>query len=169
LSFYIAKVVFINNDSADIVWLLTMRVSAITISSIMLISAVNFEELILYLMQHLRLPVIIGYPCLSAINALANFKQEYTRIKSAYLMRYGKVSYSLLIFYPMLISATRYALQNGLSMEARGLNKTKTFIHRTSSLKLIDLVVIVFNIIILLEIKDAWHFVIINMRYLCQI
>lgn len=152
LSFYLATSVFATKDSLDLAISLTARVSAITISSIMLVSAVDFEELLLFLMQNFRLPVVIGYPFLSAVNALKNLKNEYIRIKNAYLIRYGANKYSIAILYPMLISATRYAYHNGLSMECRGLNSNKTYIHKTKKITYIDVWIIGINIVFLISV-----------------
>lgn len=152
VSFYLATNVFAINSSLDLAISLTARVSAITISSIMLVSAVDFEELLLFLMQHLWLPVVVGYPFLSAVNALKNLKNEYIRIKNAYLIRYGARKYSIAVLYPMLISATRYAYHNGLSMECRGLNSNKTYIHKAEKFTYIDVLIISINIVFLITV-----------------
>jgi energy-coupling factor transporter transmembrane protein EcfT len=154
LSFYLATNVFAVNSSLDLAISLTARVSAITISSIMLVSAVDFEELLLFLMQYLRLPAVVGYPFLSAVNALKNLKNEYIRIKNAYLIRYGARKYTIAILYPMLISATRYAYHNGLSMECRGLNRNKTYIHKVDKWSYLDTLIIIINIVILISVVE---------------
>lgn len=154
LSLYWANVIFNVATSGDLALLLSVRIVAITVSSVMFASAINFEELLLYLMQHLRLPVVLGYSLLAAINAITNLKDEYNRIKNAHLMRYAsklKV-YSPSILYPMLISASRYAFYTGLSMECRGLNSNKSFIHKTIPLTYKDTMIVAINIIIILVV-----------------
>ncbi len=126
-----------------------MRMFAISVSSILFFSVINFETLILYCMQKLKLPVILGYPLISAVNTFKNFKEEFMRINNAYLMRYGKRFVSFKIIYPLLISATRYAFHNGLSMECRGLNKNKTYVIPPMNWQIKDTVYILVNITIL--------------------
>ncbi|MFN8770219.1 MAG: energy-coupling factor transporter transmembrane component T [Neisseriaceae bacterium] len=150
LSFYLAANFFTTNSPSNLSILLTARVAAITISSIMFVSSIDFEELFLFLMQNLRFPVMFGYSFLSAINSLRNLKNEYTRINNAYLMRFGRKNYSISILYPMLISAARYAYYNGLSMECRGLNQNKTYIHKATKFSYIDLITITMNIILII-------------------
>ena len=128
---------------------LVLRMLAISISSILLFAAINFEELILYFMQRCRLPVILGYPLISAINTFKNFKDEYIRVNNAYLMRYAKRFTSYKIIYPLLISATRYAFSNGLSMQCRGLNKDKTFVTQVICWQIKDSIYILINVIII--------------------
>jgi hypothetical protein len=108
---------------------LISRNYALVISAVIFINTVNFEELIMYFMQAWRLPVTLGYPLLSTVNAFHNIRQELTRIQNAQLMRYGCKKFSLRICYPMLVSISRYAFYNGLSMTCRGLNRQKTFIQ----------------------------------------
>ena len=132
VSLYIAWALFTSDNNLDLITHLISRTATLTISSIMFASAIDFEELIFYFMQRLKLTVAIGYPLLSAVNAFKNFKDEYHRIANASLMRYGDRRAALKILYPMLISATRYAFHNGLSMECRGLNNNKTFIHQVT-------------------------------------
>ena len=147
LSFYVAGVFFVKANSLKITEILIIRTLALSISGVLLMVAIDFEELILYFMQKFKLPPILGYPLLSAVNAFKNLKEEYLRINNAYLMRYGRRAVTIKIIFPLLLSATRYAFHNGLSMECRGLNKNKTFIHRAQSWQLNDSIIIVCNIL----------------------
>lgn len=150
LSFYIAGFIYSKTAPHDIAAILTVRISAITISSIMLVMAVDFEELILFFMQKLKLPVFVGYPLLSAINSLSEIKKDFQQINTAYYMRYQKRLNFIKTLFPLLISAVRHAHFNGLSMECRGLNHHKTFIHKAESYKLVDIWFIGLNIFALL-------------------
>ncbi len=152
LSFYVAGIFFVKVNALEVTEVLIIRTLALSISGVLFMVAIDFEELILYFMQKLKLPTIMGYPLLSAVNAFRNLKDEYFRINNAYLMRYGKRAITIKIIFPMLLSATRYAFHNGLSMECRGLNKNKTFIHQVTAWHLKDSIIITFNILVVVVV-----------------
>jgi len=150
LSFYIASFIYHADNSPatqNLARLLTIRLSAITITSLMFTSAINFEELILFFMQKLRLSVVMGYAILSAINALASIKQEYIRISLVYRMRFSRRVYLLPILLPLVIGAVRHAYYKGLSLECRGLNTQKTFIHQAQSFTWVDSAWLIINVV----------------------
>jgi energy-coupling factor transporter transmembrane protein EcfT len=135
---------------------LVSRMYVLVISSAVMFSAINFEQLILYAMQRLHLPVMIGYALLSAINALKHFEVEAMRIRNAYLMRFASKRLSITMLYPLLVSAARYAFHQGVSMENRGLNANKTFVRQVQSWGTTDTLVIILNIITILFILFLW-------------
>ncbi|MFN7094919.1 MAG: hypothetical protein ACK4M7_06110, partial [Burkholderiales bacterium] len=123
LALYLSSLFFLSRHQDMLALSLISRNYALVISAVIFINTVDFEELIMYFMQAWRLPVTLGYPLLSTVNAFHNIRQELTRIQNAQLMRYGCKKFSLRICYPMLVSISRYAFYNGLSMTCRGLNR----------------------------------------------
>lgn len=129
---------------------LVSRMYVLVISSVIVLRAIDFEHLVLYCMQRLYLPVMIGYPLLSAINALKYFEVEALRIRNAYLMRFASKKLSILMLYSLLVSAARHAFHQGISMESRGLNANKTFVRQSKLWSKIDTMVLSLNIMVLL-------------------
>jgi hypothetical protein len=150
LSFYLASFIYVGvhaQSTHNLATLLTVRLSAISITSLMFTSAIDFEELLLFSMQKLKLSVLIAYPLLSAINALASIKSEYQRIQLVYQMRFNRKIYILPMIFPLIISAVRYAYYNGLSLECRGLNHHKTFIHAVKPFTWVDVIWLLLNML----------------------
>lgn len=102
------------------------------------IVSLDFEEIIFFLLQKKFIGVKIGYSLLAILNSFVFMKEEYQRIQIAYMMRYGKKSYNLLVLFTLLVSASRYANNISLSLHSRGLNDKKTYIGHRFVINLFD-------------------------------
>ncbi len=138
----------IYEDSIKEALFLAIRSSSISIISFAYVIAIDFEKMVNELMQNFRFPVIFGYALLSTVNAFVFMKKEFIKIKTAYEMRFLKSYYSPKILLPLLVSASRYAYQAGLSLESRGLNKNKTF-YKDYHLSIVNYILLLFHSVVL--------------------
>lgn len=144
------KPAYVTKDESYLLGLeLVSRMYVLFIAPLLAFIVIDFEGLILYCMQRLNLPVVLGYSILSAINAFKYFSVEIERIRYAFLMRYAKKKINIFVLYSFLVSATRYAFHQGISMESRGLNPKKTFVHQVRLWRKLDTLVILGNLFIL--------------------
>lgn len=143
-SYFFVKTTF----DTSVIRLFSRNVS-LTLTTVMISSAIDFEQLLLYLMQRRVLPVKLGYPLLAMMNSLSFLLAEFKRIKDAYLMRFGSKKYSIRMLYPVLVSAARYAFVAGISLESRGLNQHKTYVRPVRSFKLSETIYLITNIMFL--------------------
>lgn len=141
---------FVMSEILDIPLTLALRTFCIAWVSFIFIIHINFTNSILYAMQCLKLPIKIGYALLAMINAMTHIKQEFSRIHIAQKMRGISSLNPLHILYPLMISASKYAYVCGISLEARGLNPHKTFIHQTKKWHLLDSLILLLNILLIL-------------------
>ena len=128
---------------------LSVRTFALSFISFSYLIGIEYDKLVLSMMQNLKLPVSVGYSLLSTFNAFYHMKSEFIRIKQAYMMRFKKKKPSLLLLFPMIVSAARYAYYAGLSLESRGLNKHKTYIIQIEITKR-DFIFLAINLIIII-------------------
>ncbi len=126
---------------------LTIRTFALSFISFAFLIALKYDRFINSLMQIFKLPVSIGYSLLATFNAFYHLKNEFVRIRDVYRMRFGKRKNPLLLFFPIMVSAARYAYYAGLSLQSRGLNPQKTF-YKKESMKKIDFVILFVNLLI---------------------
>lgn len=89
--------------------------------------AIDFTKVILYLMVHKGLRLFWGYPMLLAINSIAQFKEEFERIKINARFRDLPFKDQFFVFFPLLIFAIRHSQRGALSLVTRGLNHQKSF------------------------------------------
>ncbi|MBN1948427.1 MAG: hypothetical protein JW784_01660 [Candidatus Cloacimonetes bacterium] len=108
---------------------LTVRAGCLAFLSFSFLLAVHYDRLVLSLLQNFHLSPAVGYALLITFNALSYMREEYSRIRLAYLMRFRKRIFPLNLIFPILVSATRYAHFAGLSLECRGLNREKTYLE----------------------------------------
>ncbi len=141
---------FINTNkyALELALFLTVRTFSLSFISFSYLVALEYDNFIVSLMQNMRLPVTVGYSLLVTFNAFYHLKDEFVRIKNAYMMRFGKKRNALLLFFPMIVSAARYAYYAGLSLESRGLNKNKTYL-KNMKLQKKDFIIIIINFFIL--------------------
>ncbi|RLC50678.1 MAG: hypothetical protein DRZ79_04015 [Candidatus Cloacimonadota bacterium] len=125
---------------------LVSRTFCLSMISFLFLLSIRYDALVFALMQNLKLPVSIGYSLLATFNAFAHLKEEFSRIRLAYKMRFLKKVFPLKLLMPMLVSASRFAYSAGLSMESRGLNKQKTFLELVRWRKS-DIIIIIANFI----------------------
>ena len=130
---------------------LSVRTFTLSFISFSYLIGIQYDKLVLSMMQNLKLPVSVGYSLLSTFNAFYHMKSEFIRIKQAYMMRFKKKKPSLLLLFPMIVSAARYAYYAGLSLESRGLNKDKTYIIQIKITKR-DFIFLAVNLMIIVLI-----------------
>ena len=135
--------------------LLIYRIYLITISSLVFIFCVDFEELIYYCMQQLKLPLNIAYALLIAVHAINYFKKELWRIKIAHLMRFHNNKFTLKILKTLLVSAAVYANNHAISLSGRGIVKNKTFLRTHNVITIGNIIFIIINILLLLFV---WYY-----------
>jgi len=142
----------------DTAILLTVRSFCLTVISFIFLLAINSDALVFSLMQNLKLPVSIGYALLSTFNAFIYMKEEFSRIRLAYRMRFQKQIFPLKLLIPILVSASRYAHYAGLSLESKGLHNKKTYteIHKWTKLDWLILVVNIFQVVILIYLFEVF-------------
>jgi len=130
---------------------LTVRTFVLSFISVSYLLGIDYDDFVYSLMQNLKLPVSIGFALLATFNAFSFMRQEFQRIRLAYKMRFQKRKMPLLLIFPVLVSAGRYAYYAGLSMESRGLRSERTYL-RKQSFSITDLFLVVVNLLVLLII-----------------
>ncbi|MBN1969523.1 MAG: hypothetical protein JXR48_09735 [Candidatus Delongbacteria bacterium] len=135
---------------------LSTRSFTISFISFSYIIHIDHEKLILSMMQNLKLPINLGYSLLIMFNSFYNLKDDYARIRSAYLIKTGKKIPLVKTLIPLLVNAARFAQNAGLSLEVKNLRKDKTFIHMTS-FKNIDYIAIGLTISNILTVYSVYH------------
>lgn len=143
---YISAILFKLDNKVEVVGYIVSRIAALSIGSYLFITSLNFEELIIYLMQVNCLPITLGYAILGGINSLNNISSEFNKIKQVASMRYSGYKVFFKVLYPLLVSTIRHAMQVGITLEARGLNKNKTFLYQARSWHKFDTFITVANI-----------------------
>lgn len=146
LTTYISTWLFHIDNRLSLTCYLVSRVVALSISSYLFIIGIDFEELIIYLMQYAKLPVTLGYAMLGAINAITNLVDEFKRIKQANLIRYAKTRGVIHMLYPLLVGSVRYALQLSIALESRGLTNDKSYLYIAKAFTKRDLLILIGNI-----------------------
>ncbi len=119
-----------NKYSLHLAIFLVIRTLSLSLISFSYMICLEYDKLIVSLIQNFKLPVTVGYSLLVTFNAFFHLKEEYFRIKNAYLMRFSKRKITFLLLFPIIVSAARYAYYAGLSLESRGLNGNKTFLEK---------------------------------------
>jgi energy-coupling factor transport system permease protein len=127
---------------------LTVRTFVLSFISVSYLLGIDYDDFVYSLMQNLKLPVTIGFALLATFNAFTFMRQEFQRIRLAYKMRFQKKKLPLLLIFPVLVSAGRYAYYAGLSMESRGLQAKRTYLQE-NKFSLWDIVIIVTNLVLL--------------------
>ncbi|HCX72221.1 MAG TPA: hypothetical protein DHM37_00725 [Candidatus Cloacimonas sp.] len=127
---------------------LTVRTFVLSFISVSYLLGIDYDDFVYSLMQNLKLPVSIGFALLATFNAFSFMRQEFQRIRLAYKMRFQKKKLSLLLIFPVLVSAGRYAYYAGLSMESRGLQAERTYL-RKHKFTFWDTVLILSNLVLL--------------------
>lgn len=133
---------------------LTVRTFVLSFISVSYLLGIEYDDFVYSLMQNLKLPVSIGFALLATFNAFSFMHKEFQRIKLAYKMRFQKKILSLLLVFPVLVSAGRYAYYAGLSMESRGLQRDRTYLRklkfnkRDFSLVIVNILLVIFIIYI---------------------
>lgn len=122
----------------DIAYYLTLRTFCLAFVSFTFSIHTPYQMLINYLMQKKLLSVRIGYSLLAVFNSFHHLGDEFKRVQLAYKMRYHKRFLSPRVIITLLTVAARYAHNLSISMHSRGLNNKKTFIEKTTALKLYD-------------------------------
>ncbi len=107
---------------------LTVRSFCMSMISLTYVTSIQYNKLVVSLMQNFKLHTHIGYSLLAAFNAFYHLKDEYKRIRLINKQRFGKKTKSIKLIFPLLVSAGRYSSQAGLSLSSRGLNQDKTFL-----------------------------------------
>lgn len=158
IAIVVTSYLFVKTSFDTLAIRLFSRNVSITLTTVMISSAIDFEQLLLYLMQRKVLPVKLGYPLLAMMNSLSFLLDEFKRIKDTYLMRFGRKKYSIRILYPVLVSAARYAFDAGISLESRGLNQNKTYVRLVQSFKLSETVYLITNIMFLTAIFVLFNY-----------
>ncbi len=125
---------------------LAVRSFSLSFISFSFATVIDFRKLVYGLMQILKLPVNIGYPLLSLFDTFSLFRDDFYRIRTASLIRFGKKGNLFFQLIPILVSAARHSYYLGLSMHTRGLNKDKTFLYQ-SRINVIDIIFVIANLI----------------------
>jgi energy-coupling factor transporter transmembrane protein EcfT len=107
---------------------LASRSFSLSFVSFIFILCIKPTEFVFSLMQNWNLSVVIGYPIMVTFIAFEKLQIEFQRIRLANYMRFHKKIPLISMLIPLLVSASRYAYQTGLSLESRGLHPNKTFI-----------------------------------------
>lgn len=152
LTYYITASIFSSKLTIYQIIEMSTRIIAITLTSIVSVLQVNFEDLLHYLMRKYKLPVSLGYSLITAINAINHLINEFNQLKLAYQIRYAKNINYLKIIPNLFINAAKFAYYNGISLSSRNLHPNKTYIRPLLELKIIDYIIIAINFITILSI-----------------
>ena len=135
---------------------LTIRALALSFISFSYLTAINYDKLIYSLIQNIHLPVEWGYALLAAFNSVGKMRDDFLHIRQSALMRFSRPPSFFFYLIPLLVSATRYSQQTALSMQTRGLNKSKTFIIN-QHLNIIDIIILSINVIAIILIINIFN------------
>jgi energy-coupling factor transporter transmembrane protein EcfT len=138
--------VAVRRKALDNAVFITARTFILSVTSFIFLLGINFENLVTSLMQNLRLNPVIGFSILAAVNAFKYMKDEFVRIQTAYRMRSQNGKFFIFLFFPLMVSASRYAFYAALSMESRGLSEKRTFL-KDLKWKTRDTIYLLFNIL----------------------
>lgn len=139
LSYYLSSYIF--NVVQYEINLLIIRLASLSLISFIYVIHMPHDRLINEIMQRKILPIAICFAILATFNAFIYLKDEYNKIQLAYKMRFGKRNISPRMILPLLVSAARYAHHLSISMYSRGLNDKRSFYHKKTPFKLIDLLI----------------------------
>lgn len=107
--------------------ILSARLFLLVLCSMSTARVINYTKVILYLIIHLGLKVIWGYPVMIALNSILLFKEEYEKIKLNGRLRNLSFMQKLGLLFPLLVFAIRHSQRGSLSLVTRGLNPSKSF------------------------------------------
>lgn len=116
---------------------------------------IDFSYLVYYAMQHMKLPVKIGYPILCAVNSLSNIILDYKNIKRNHQMKNKQNIISIL--YVLLIFTIKKAVDKGVVLQLYRLNNDKLFIIRMPKWERLNSRIIIANTLIMLAILIILH------------
>lgn len=88
---------------------------------------VDYTKILMNLMQRKKLPLLLGYPIILALNSLVLLKEEMNRIKMISIHRKLPLSTRIFPFFPLLVFAIRHSQRGALALVTRGLNENKSF------------------------------------------
>lgn len=101
-------------------------VSSISVCSSVII---DYNKLLMFLMQKGYLKTILGYPLLIAINSIGQIKAEFDRINIMAKLRRITGLDRVLILIPLLVFAIRHSQRGAMALVTRGLNQEKSYYH----------------------------------------
>jgi energy-coupling factor transporter transmembrane protein EcfT len=108
-----------------------VRIGTIASLSIGSMYAINYEKILIHLMQSKKIPAKLGYPILLAFNSIGLFKSELEKIRINARFRRIPLKDRFNLFFPLLVFAIRHAERGAMSLITRGLNENKEYFFDT--------------------------------------
>ncbi len=101
-------------------------VSTLSVSSL---TVIHGEVILLYLAQQKKLPVLLIYPLLFSLSAMALFKQKFDLYRLNHRLRESKGWVLPKMLFQFLVFTLRFSESGALSLIARGLSENKLYYY----------------------------------------
>jgi hypothetical protein len=88
---------------------------------------VDYTKILMSFMQRKKIPLLLGYPIILALNSIVLLKNELNRIKMISFQRKLPLFTRIFPFFPLLVFAIRHSQRGALALVTRGLSENKTF------------------------------------------
>jgi energy-coupling factor transporter transmembrane protein EcfT len=120
---------FYGNESSLEISQYALRMFFLFSMSMLSFSAIDFDQIFIYLMSIKKLKVEWGYSLLLAMNSLKLLMREQERITYNAKLRNLKWHQRYLTFFPVLVFAIRHSERGAMALVTRGLNSDKLFYY----------------------------------------